>query len=154
MLTGFISNAQIKSADIQASGLTCSMCSNSIYKSLKKVSFIETVDSDVEKSTFKIKFKENENVDFDAIHKAVEKTGFSISGLQFIMNVNDLEVKEGTYVELEGKKFYFVNAKEGKVNGEMSFRLLDKKFIAPKEYKKLKAKLMESTSERVFNITI
>lgn len=154
MLTSLISSAQIKSASIQASGLTCSMCSNSIYKSLKKVSFIENVESDVEKSIFTVKFKENENVDLDVIHKAVEKTGFSISGFQFVMAVNNLEVKEGTYALLDGKKFYFVNGREGQVNGDITFRLVNKNFLAPKEYKKLKAKLAESEIEKVFNITM
>ncbi|MEW5677115.1 heavy-metal-associated domain-containing protein [Flavobacterium enshiense] len=154
MLTGFISNAQIKSASIQASGLTCSMCSNSIYKSLKKVSFIENVESDVEKSIFTIKFKENETVDLDAVHKAVEKTGFSISGFQFVMNVANLEAKDGVNFELEGKKFHFVDVKENKLNGDVMFRLINKNFVAPKEYKRLKTKLVESNSERIFNITI
>ena len=154
MLTSFISSAQIKSANIQASGLTCSMCSNSIYKSLTKVSFIESVESDVEKSIFKIKFKENENIDLNIIQKAVEKTGFSISDFQFIMTVCNLDIKAGTYLELEGKKFFFVNGQDEKVDGDIKFRLINKSFITPKEYKKLKAKLIENTSETIFNISI
>ena len=51
--------AQIKSASLTASGLTCSMCSKAIYKALLKVPEIKGVSVDVEKSVYKVTFKEN-----------------------------------------------------------------------------------------------
>ena len=144
---------QIKSASLQASGLTCSMCSNSIYKSLKTISFIEEVDSDVETSTFNIKFKTNQEVDLDALQKAVEKAGFSVANLKFIMSVNNIKVQNQQKSEIGNKTFYFVNIKDKVLDGDVEFRIVDKDFISPKEFKKLKDKLEPSGDKRIYNVT-
>jgi copper chaperone CopZ len=156
MVIGFslTGNAQIKKAKLQASGLTCSMCSNAIFKSLKAVSFIDQVESDVETSTFEVIFKENEKVDLDAVQKAVEKAGFSVSQLVFTMNVSQLAVKNATQVTVDGQHYYFVNVKEKTVSGDVDFRILDKPFVSSKEYKKIKDKLKTDTADRVYNITM
>ena len=49
--------AQVTRATLVASGLTCSMCSNSINKSLKTVEYIEKVTANISKSSFDIVFK-------------------------------------------------------------------------------------------------
>jgi 3,4-dihydroxy-2-butanone 4-phosphate synthase len=51
------SSAQVKEITLQASGLTCSMCSKSIYKSLLAVSFVQDVQSDIKNSAFIITLK-------------------------------------------------------------------------------------------------
>src|SRR5436305_14629046 len=55
-------SAQVKKVSIQASGLTCSMCSKAIYKALRSVDFVEKVDADIKNSTFEISFKPNTDV--------------------------------------------------------------------------------------------
>lgn len=145
---------QIKSASLQASGLTCSMCSNSIYKSLKTISFIEEIDSDVETSTFNIKFKTNQEVDLDALQKAVEKAGFSVANLKFVINVNNIKVQNQQKSEIGNKTFHFVNIKDKVLNGDVEFRIVDKDFVLPKEFKKLKNKLEPSDDKRIYNVTI
>ena len=147
-------NAQIKNANLIASGLTCSMCSNSIFKSLKKISFVESVESDVENSAFKIIFKTDENVDLDALQKAVVGAGFSVAKLSFIMNTNSIVVKEKSVVVIDGKSFYFVDTKDKILDGEVELRLLDKEFNTPKEYKKVKKKLYTESETRVYNVSI
>ena len=64
--------AQVTKVSLQASGLTCSMCSNSINKSLKTLAFVDNVDPNVQTSTFEITFKQGSNVDFNALKKKVE----------------------------------------------------------------------------------
>lgn len=153
-LIPFFGTAQIKKASIQASGLTCSMCSNAIFKSLKKVAFVENVDSDVETSTFNVTFKEGQNVDLDVLQKAVEKAGFSVSGLAFTMNVDNLKIKNATHTDIQGKKFHFVNVKEKTLNGDVEFKMLDKNFISAKEFKKIKTKLSTEPNDRIYNVTL
>jgi hypothetical protein len=43
LLCGFTSLAQMQKAEIKATGLTCSMCSNAINKQLKAMSGVTTV---------------------------------------------------------------------------------------------------------------
>ena len=61
------SSAQVKEITLQASGLTCSMCSKSIYKSLLAVSFVQDVQSDIKNSAFIITLKPNMEADFDVL---------------------------------------------------------------------------------------
>ena len=39
--------AQITTVNLQASGLTCSMCSNSINKALKSIDYVEDVKANI-----------------------------------------------------------------------------------------------------------
>ena len=73
-------SAQVTKVSLQASGLTCSMCSNAINKALKTLDFVDEVDADIKTYTFEISFKENSNVDFDKIKTKVENAGFTVSG--------------------------------------------------------------------------
>ena len=57
VLTGFSVHAQFTRAELQATGLTCAMCSNAIYKALMEVPFVESVTPDIKNSGFGIKFK-------------------------------------------------------------------------------------------------
>jgi copper chaperone CopZ len=149
-----LGTAQIKSAKIQASGLTCSMCSNAINKSLKAVSFIEKVESDVETSTFEVTFKEKERVDLNAVQQAVEDAGFSVAQLLFTMNVDSLAMKNVTEATLFGHQFYFVNVKDKTLSGEVEFKVLGKAFMSSRAYKKIKDKLKTDSSTPVLNITM
>ena len=63
---------------LKVNGLTCSMCSFSIEKSVEKVYFVEDVEANIEDTTFKIIFKKNNYVDFFALQNAVEDAGFFI----------------------------------------------------------------------------
>src|SRR6476661_2778702 len=48
-LAGLSSHAQFTGASLQASGLTCSMCSKAVKNALDKVSFVEKVDVELKK---------------------------------------------------------------------------------------------------------
>ncbi|MGO8056378.1 heavy-metal-associated domain-containing protein, partial [Rhizobium leguminosarum] len=77
-----VSKAQVTKVSLQASGLTCSMCSNSIHKALKTLDFVDKVDADIKTYTFEISFKTNSKVDFNLIKKKVEGAGFTVSGFK------------------------------------------------------------------------
>ena len=47
-------NAQFSSANLQAAGLTCAMCTKAINKSLEKLSFVQSVEADIKSSSFNI----------------------------------------------------------------------------------------------------
>ena len=82
----FQSNGQFTKATLQATGLTCAMCSNAINKALQAKPFIQSVKSDIKNSAFNIVFKENADVDIDEIRKAVEDAGFAVGSLKLTGN--------------------------------------------------------------------
>ena len=129
-------NAQVTKVSLQASGLTCSMCSNSINKALKTLDFVDKVDADIKKYTFEIIFKSNSAVDFDMIKKKVEGAGFAVSGFVATMLFNNVQVINNQPITIEDKTFYFVNTSDQLVNGAKEIQVLDKGFVSSKEYKR------------------
>jgi copper chaperone CopZ len=64
--------AQVSRVSLQASGLTCSMCSKAVKNALEKVSFVDKVQVDIKNQQYNLSFKEGSTVDFDALSGAVE----------------------------------------------------------------------------------
>ncbi len=129
-------NAQVTQVSLQASGLTCSMCSNSIHKALKTLDFVLEVDADIKTYTFEIFFKPNADVDFDMIKKKVENAGFTVAGFVATMQFNNVQVINRQPVTIEGRTFHFVNIKDQELNGAKKVKILDKGFVSAKEYKR------------------
>jgi copper chaperone CopZ len=132
-------DAQVKKVSIQASGLTCSMCSNSIYKALKSIDFVEKVDANIKNSTFEITFKPNVNVDFDKLKNKVEDAGFFVSGFWATIHFDDLEIKNDMPVSAIGKNLIFVHIADQQLNGDKTIKFLDKGYVSAKEFKKNRA---------------
>jgi copper chaperone CopZ len=129
-------SAQVTSVSLQASGLTCSMCSNAINKSLKSIDFVEKVEANIKTSTFQISFKPASKVDFDKLKKKVEDAGFFVSKLEANINFDNVVVANDSHVILDGTTFHFLNSSDQTLNGTKTVRLLDKGFVSAKEYKK------------------
>ncbi len=144
-------NAQVTKVSLQASGLTCSMCSNSINKALKTLDFVDKVDADLKKYTFEISFKSNSNVDFDMIKKKVEGAGFAVSGFVATIIFNNVQVKNNQAITLVDKTFYFVNTSDQLVNGAKEVQILDKGFVSSKEYKR---NSLSASSPRTYHATL
>ncbi|WP_018614742.1 heavy-metal-associated domain-containing protein [Segetibacter koreensis] len=127
--------AQVSKVSLQASGLTCSMCSNSINKALKTLDFVDKVDADIRTYTFEISFKPNSNVDFDKIKSKVEKAGFSVSSFVATILFNNVQVRNNNPVTIGDKTFLFVKVKDQLLNGLKQVKVLDKGFVSQKENK-------------------
>ena len=130
--------AQIKSAALTASGLTCSMCSKSIYKALTRLSYVASVDVDIEKSAYNIIFKKDAKVDIDGLKKAVEGAGFAVAELKVTADVQNVEVYNDAHVIIANQNFHFVNVEKRQLAGETTFRIVDKKYLPDAEYSKYK----------------
>ena len=136
LLFSLVAHAQIKSVTIQASGLTCSMCSNSINKALKSVPYVNQVVANIKNSTFEIIFKSIDNISFDLLKKKVEDAGFFVAKMEVELNVSNVKVSNDEHIELNGMMFHFLNVGDKLLNGSQVFRILDKGFVTSKEYKK------------------
>ena len=128
--------AQFKQANLQASGLTCSMCSKAIFKALSAVPFVEKVDSDIKNSSYVIFFKNDMPIDFDALKSAVTNAGFSVAHLTVTANFTNVKVQNDTHVLVQGKTLHFLNVPSQTLNGSKTFTIIDKNFAAAKDYKK------------------
>ena len=128
--------AQISKVSIQASGLTCSMCSNSINKAIRSLDYVQDVDANIKNSTFDITFNNADKVNFDQLKKKVEDAGFFVAKFEIEMNFNDLQISNDAHVEANGMLLHFLNVPNRTLSGNAKIRLLDKGFVSAKEYKK------------------
>ncbi len=121
--------AQIQSATLKASGLTCSMCSKAIYKSLQKVSSIQKVDVNIETSEYTIAFKPGSTIELDAVKKAVESAGFSVAEMQVRAKIDPMTAGQDAHIQLGGSTFHFLNGKGRALGNEVSFQVVDKAYV-------------------------
>ena len=136
LFTASVSQAQFKSASLQAAGLTCAMCTKAINESLKQLSFVESVKPDIKNSAFIIQFKPGSDVDPDVLKKAVEDAGFSIAKLKLTGQFNNVKLEKDAHVNIEGKTYHFINAGNQTLNGEKTITVVDKYFVLAKDFKK------------------
>ena len=137
MLVVVFSHAQFTKATLQATGLTCAMCSNAINKALQKVPFVASVRSDIKNSAFNIVFNEGQQINIDALKKAVEDAGFSVGSLKLTGNFQELKIEKDKYVEIGGETFHFLNVAEQALNGEQTISVVDKNYLTAKQFKKI-----------------
>ena len=126
------SNAQIVKAEIRATGLTCSMCSNAINKQLKSMSEVANVETDLNTNTFTVTLKEGNSLTPKVFKEKVEKAGFFIGSL--VLTTKAETIKQEGYI--------LVN-KISNTNSEVQIQILDKGYVTEKEYKKLTKSLKE-----------
>ena len=131
------SQAQFTKANLQATGLTCAMCSNAINKALMEVPFVESVKSDIKNSAFNIVFKQGQEVKIDELRKAVEDAGFSVGSLKMTGSFNDLKIENDKHVAIGKDVFHFLNVNDQLLTGEKTITIVDKNFLTNKQFKKI-----------------
>lgn len=119
-------NAQIIKAEIKATGLTCSMCSNAINKQLKTINQVVNVETDLNTNTFTVTVSKDNNLTPNIFKEKVEKAGFFIGSL--IITVSTIVTRSNAYIFVEN---------ESSNADEVQIKILDKGYVTNKEYKKL-----------------
>jgi copper chaperone CopZ len=171
VILSFNVSAQFTSAKLQASGLTCAMCSKAINNAVAELGFVESVKSDIKNSTFNITFKKDVPVDIDALGKAVKDAGFSVASLKATGNFDNVKVDRDAHVLIGTQVYHFVAANQSVLNGARELTFIDKDFVLPKQFKKYTStehmpclqtgkmatccqKIPGQQSDRIFHVTI
>lgn len=136
VLSGYSAGAQFTKATLQASGLTCALCTKAINKSLEQLPFVSSVKADIKSSSFEIAFKDGSDVDIDAIRKGVEDAGFSVSKLQLTGSFSQVAIKNDTHASINGKTYHFLSVANRVLDGEQQITIVDRNFLGAKEFKK------------------
>jgi len=126
LISATISNAQISKIELRATGLTCSMCSNAIFKQLESISDVDSVETDLNTNTFIVFLKKDNELNPKTFKEKVEKAGFFIG--VFIVTATPEILDQNIYILLDGKP---------KKQTEIKFQVLDKGYVTEKEFKKL-----------------
>ena len=123
-------NAQISKAEIRATGLTCSMCSNAINKQLKALPEVANITTDLNTNTFTVTLNENTSITPQTFKQSVEKAGFFIGSL--LLTSKTSSIKNEKYIVVDAKTMD---------SEEVTYQVLDKGYVTDKEYKKLSKSL-------------
>ena len=118
--------AQITKAEIIATGLTCSMCSNAINKQLKSMAEVESVDTDLNTNTFTVVLKKDSSLTANELKNSIEKTGFFIGSMVLTMELGDIKIEDNLKVEKDHGTYVFVDTKARTVNGAVKVKVLKK----------------------------
>lgn len=154
--------AQFVKAELQVSGLTCSMCSLSTQKSLATLDFVGEIKPDLNKNIFYISFKPNKTVNLDALKQKVMAAGFSVNKLVAIVNFNHVDISNDLSYPLQGSTFRFISTGAKQLNGETRLLIIDKDFVPTGTFKKYNSQLKDASyttglddkKARVYHVTL
>lgn len=140
------SYSQISKVEIVATGLTCSMCSNSINKQFKSMAEVESVSTDLNTNTFTIFLKENNSLTPKALKASVEKTGFFIGSMVLTINLGNVQIKQNLKVQQNSGTYVFVAGPDQSIKGSVQVKVLNDGYVTKKEFKK-SAKALDKYTE-------
>jgi copper chaperone CopZ len=129
--------SQILKAELIANGLTCSMCSNATMQQLETLSFIDSIATDLDHTTFLLFFKKEKEVNIDLIRKKVEDAGFSVGSLILYVYLTNQKVENGLSFSINNQLFIGMNTDSHLINDIAKIKILNKSFVGSKEYKSL-----------------
>lgn len=130
-----VSAQQISAAELQVTGLTCSMCSQATEKSLRTLSYVTNVTPDLNKNLFLLAFKKDGPVNLDQLQKKVKDAGFSVGNLTATLHFNQAKVDEEGQVVVGENVYRFANVKSKILNGPVKVNVIDKNFISNAAFK-------------------
>lgn len=129
-----VAKAQFTKAELQVSGLTCSLCAKSTEKAIKALPFVSEVKPDLIRNVYMITFKNDAPIDFELISKKVKSSGFFVNYLKTTFNFANTPVADNAFT-FGGDTFRLLNA-EKPMSGEVLLTIVDKGFAPPSVSKK------------------
>lgn len=153
--------AEFIKAELQVSGLTCSMCQLATQKSLKTIGFISDIKPDLNRNVYVLTFKKGVPVNLDLIKKKVKDAGFSVSKLVASFRFDNVKISNNFHYNYGGNIYHFMGVPQKLLNGATQITILDKDFTPSAQHKKLAAnttygcfKSGKMGSSRVYHVTI
>jgi copper chaperone CopZ len=149
--------AQFNSGKLQATGLTCALCSNAINKSLEELPFVQSVKSMLKESAFVIKFKPGASFHPGQLREAVEDAGFFVGELVLTGKSNSITVNENGLFQWGQHSYHLVSSSVRQLDGEIQLRILNKSFLTDKSFKKVSSLVNDSCSQsgqRIYHLQL
>lgn len=136
LLFALTSQSAIRSITVGINGLTCSMCSRTVEKSMLQLQFVDKVEMSLEATEAKILLKPQSSVSMKEIARSVKDAGFSVRFISVEFDFGDLRVGEDGSFFCQGQPFSWVGKRVMPVDKKVRLRLIDPAFIPPNEKSK------------------
>jgi copper chaperone CopZ len=149
-----VAKAQFTKAELQVSGLTCSLCAKSTEKAIKALPFVSEIKPDLIRNIYNITFKEGVPVDFEQISKKIKSAGFFVNYFKTTYNFANTTVAENAFT-YGGDTYKLLNA-DKPLSGEVSLTIVDKGFAPNSVSKKYLGKNPEApaASGKTYHVAI
>jgi copper chaperone CopZ len=134
--------AQFTKAELQVSGLTCSMCSKATEKSLRTLNFIGDIKADLNRNVFVITFKKDMPVNLGEISKKVQNAGFFVNNLKATFNFDNIKVSNNAF-NYAGDTYHLVSGGDKTLTGPVMVTVVDKGFATAAVYKKYSSQVAD-----------
>jgi len=147
--------AQFTKAELQVSGLTCSLCAKSTEKAIKALPFVSEIKPDLIRNIYNITFKNDVPVDFEQISKKIKSAGFFVNYFKTTYNFAGTTVADNTFTH-GGDTYKVLNA-DKPLTGEVSLTIVDKGFAPNSVSKKYLGKTSDTTapaSGKLYHVAI
>lgn len=146
--------AQFTKAELQVSGLTCSMCSKATEKSLHTLNFIGDIKADLNRNVFVITFKKDVPVNIDLISKKVQDAGFFVNNFKATFNFDNVKLNNNAF-SYGGDTYRLLNSENKPLTGPVAFTVVDKAFAPASVSKKYKLDAASNPGQgHVYHIVI
>jgi len=147
-------SAQVQKVNLQASGLTCAMCSKAIYKAVSAISFVDTVLVNIEASTYDIRFNKDATPQFDQIAKAVVDAGFSVANLTVVADFNKQSIDKNGFVTLDGIQYKIMGTPPTTLQGSKKLQVIGKQYMLPKDFKKIPVAQLGNVASNTYLVSV
>lgn len=163
MMISIGTHAQFTKSELQVNGLTCSMCSLATQKQLQTLDFVDSIGTDLNHTLYILYFTKSATINTDLIRSKVEDAGFSIGSLIFPVSFDNVAVTDNMQYSYNGAIYQFTGIESQTLNGVVRLKIIDKGFVADKEYKeylKKSAKYptyktgINENGQRVYHVTL
>ncbi len=145
--------AQFVKAELQVSGLTCSMCSKATEKSLRTLPFISDIKPDLNRNLFVITFNSAAPVNLEQIGKKVQSAGFAVNQLKTTINFDKLKLSDNKF-NYSGDTYQVVNAGAKSPEGVLPVTIVGKGLASAATLKKYNNVTAAPGNSKVYQVVL
>lgn len=117
-------------------GLTCSMCSNSVYRSLLQVPGVKEVNMDLNENVAEVVLKEKATPAFRDLSQKVLDAGYSVRFIKVKIPFKEFTTSYGKVFHFNGNDYIYIGSEEKKLDDFTTVSIIGKGFATKKELKK------------------
>jgi len=132
--------AGLKWIDVGINGLTCSLCTRSVDRSISRLEFVDSVNMSLENTEGRIYVKDVEVIDLKRITKAITDAGFSVRFVRLQFDFRDTRIDKDGFFSFKGQRYQWLQFKSNTSQNNVALTLINEGFLPKKESNQWKKK--------------
>ena len=141
--------AGLKWIDVGINGLTCSLCTRSVDRSINRLEFVDSVTMSLENTEGRIYVKNVEAINLKRITKAITDAGFSVRFVRLQFDFRDTRIDKEGFFSFKGQRYRWLQLKSNSLQNDVALTLIDEGFLPKKESNQWKKKLRISPDQNI-----